>query len=100
MDDVRLEFEAAGRKGEEAIDIDLASMLVGDWCTIRLGETPADGELRLMRSSDDEWRLIGTPGWRDVEAGDRYLEGSLAYDQRGQMPGFLRIERRRRSATR
>jgi ABC-type enterochelin transport system ATPase subunit len=74
MQDAKL--SAAGRKGEEAIDVDVSEMLVGDWLTIIVGYSGAGANaypsetIKLVKTGEGNFTLIAGKAWTDVEAGE------------------------------
>lgn len=60
---------AGGRKGVEAIDVDVSGMLVGDWLTVQL-EEGFPVELRITRLGTTEWRLEPMPSYNEARRGD------------------------------
>ena len=65
-------------RGGEEVDVDAASLQIGDVVVVRAGERlPADGVIAQGTSAVDESTITGEPLPRDKQAGDEVFSGTL-----------------------
>lgn len=63
-----VKMAAGGRKGEEAIDVDITGILVGDWLTVLVDE----GSIRVTRMESGQYRIAAGTSYFEAADGEAY----------------------------